>query len=203
MEKEKHYLVAVFDDQDDFLHGVEHIRHAGVKIHEAFTPYPVHRLEDALGYERSLMPVAAFCFGALGTTFAITMQTSMMAIDWPMIIGGKPFLSIPDFVPVSFECTVLFAAFGMVGTFLFSNDLKPYKVPKIFDMRSTDDKLVLAIDLAKNSLSEDQIKMILKEAKAEEVYRKDFTEEENEGSFIKYLIDLFNNGVTRSSRQLS
>jgi hypothetical protein len=148
------------------------------------------------------MPVAAFCFGATGTTLAITMQSSMMGFDWPMVIGGKSFIAIPDFVPVTFESTVLLASFGMVGTFLAIRGFGPTTVPKIFDIRSTDDKLVMAIDLANNSLSEDQIKVVLKEAHAEEVYRKDFTDEDNKRSFFKYLVDLFTKGVTVSSRKI-
>jgi hypothetical protein len=200
MEKDKHFLVGIFGDQDELLHGIEDIRHQGVKIYEVYTPFPIHGLEHALGYERSWMPKAAFAFGFLGLCCAVTMQTWMMGIDWPMNIGGKSFVAVPDFVPVSFEMTVLFAAFGMVGTFLVTRDLKPHGVPRIFDIRSTDDKHVVAIDLANNSLTEEQIASILKDAHAEEIYRRDFTEEENEGNFWKYVVDLFTNGVTRSSR---
>ncbi len=200
MEKDKHYLIGVFSDHDDLLHGIEDMRDKGVKIHEVYSPYPVHGLEHALGYKRSWMPKAAFGFGALGTTLAITMQVSMMAIDWPMIIGGKSYLAVPDFVPVSFEMTVLLAAFGMVGTFLVTRDLKPYKVPRIFDIRATDDKHIVAVDLAANKLSEEQISSLFKEAHAEEVYRRDFADEEKSPSFISYMVDLFTNGVTRSSR---
>jgi hypothetical protein len=203
MEKNKHFLVGIFDDQDDLLHAVGHIRHAGVKIHEVYTPYPIHGLEHELGYERSYMPKAAFLFGATGTTLAITMQTGMMGVDWPMIIGGKSFLAIPDFVPVTFESTVLLASFGMVGTFLVASALHPLKAPRLFDRRSTDDKLVMAIDLGNNSMSEEQIKAILKENHANETYRKDFTDEDNKESFFSYLIDLFTKGVTSSSRKLN
>ncbi len=203
MEKNKHFLVGIFDDQDELLHAVEHIRHAGVKIHEVFTPYPIHTLEHELGYKRSYMPRAAFLFGATGTTLAIAMQSGMMGIDWPMIIGGKSFLAIPDFVPVTFESTVLLASFGMVGTFLVACGLHPLKAPRLFDRRSTDDKLVMAIDLGNNSLSEDQIKAVLKEAHANEIYRKDFTDEDNSESFLTYLVDLFTKGVTSSSRKLN
>jgi Protein of unknown function (DUF3341) len=99
METNKHFLIGVFDEPDTLLHGIEHIRHQGVKIHEVYTPYPVHGLEHALGYKASWMPKAAFVFGATGTTCAVTMQSWMMGIDWPMIIGGKSFIAIPDFVP--------------------------------------------------------------------------------------------------------
>ncbi len=203
MEKNKHFIVGIFNDHDILLSAVKKIRTEGVNIYEVFSPYPVHHLEHALGYTRSRMPVAAFFFGLTGTTCAILMQVLMMGVDWPMIIGGKSFIAVPDFVPVSFEMTVLFSAFGMVGTFLFTRDLKPYKVPRIFDRRSTDDKHVMAIDIADNTKSVEDIKELLTSVNAEEVYNKDFTDEENKGSFISYVIDLFTNGVTSSSRQLN
>ena len=54
-----------------------------------YSPFPVHGIEHALGYKRSFMSVAAFMFGVLGTSLALTMQIGMMGVDWPMIIGGK------------------------------------------------------------------------------------------------------------------
>lgn len=200
MEVDKHYVLGVYSDEDVLKDAVDHVRGKGIAIYEVFTPYPVHGLEHNLGYGHSWLPKAAFMFGALGTTCAIAMQTWMLGVSWPMIIGGKPFIAIPDFVPVSFEMTVLFAAFGMVGSFLVSQDLKPYKVPRIFDRRSTDDKHIVAIDLAKNAMSEEEIKATLQEAGAEEVNRKDFTDEENNPSFFKYLGDLFKYGVRSTSR---
>lgn len=203
MEKDKNFIVGVFDDQDVLIRAIKKVREEGVKIYEVFNPYPVHHLEDALGYSRSRMPVAAFFFGLTGTICAILMQVLMMGVDWPMIIGGKSFIAVPDFVPVTFEMTVLFSAFGMVGTFLFTRDLKPYKVPRVFDRRSTDNKHIMAIDIADNKKSVEEIKSLLAEVQAEEVYDKEFTDEENSGSFFNYVIDLFTNGVTSSSRQLN
>ncbi|MBL7853805.1 MAG: DUF3341 domain-containing protein [Cyclobacteriaceae bacterium] len=174
MDKGKHYLVGVFNDEDVLLHGVEHIREKGVRIEEVYTPFPVHGLDEALGYKRSRLPIAAFLFGMTGTMLALTMQIWMLGFDWPMIIGGKNFASLPPFVPVTFELTVLLAAFGMVGTFMIVSDLKPYKWPRQFDIRSTNDKHVMAIDLASNKLSKDEIARILKENGAEEVNEKNF-----------------------------
>lgn len=174
----QHYIVGVYGDEDVLLSGVKEVRQKGVKIEEVFTPYPIHHLEDALGYKRSRLPVAAFLFGMTGLTLALTMQILMMVVDWPMIIGGKPFFAYPDFVPVAFELSVLLAALGMVATFLIKTDLKPYKLnPRMYDTRSTDDKHVMAVDLDVNkSMSEDQIKEILLASGAEEVNRKDFEE---------------------------
>ena len=80
------------------------------------------------------LPIAAFMFGITGTSLALFTQIWMLGYDWPMIIGGKNFASLPPFVPVIFEFTVLLAALGMVGTFLIASDLKPYKWPRQFDV---------------------------------------------------------------------
>lgn len=174
MEANKRFLVGVYSDEDVLLKAVRKIRSAKVKIYEVFSPFPVHGMDDALGYKRSRLPQAAFLFGALGTILALTMQYWMLGVDWPMIIGGKNFASLPPFIPVTFELTVLLSALGMVGTFMVVSDLKPYKKPRIFDIRITDDKHVIAIDLDLNSITRDEIDNILKESGAEEVNEKIF-----------------------------
>jgi hypothetical protein len=174
MESEKHYIVGIFDNEHHLLHGVKNIREAGVKIQEVFTPYPVHGLDEELGYKRSKLPIAAFMFGALGTSLALLMQIWMMGFDWPMIVGGKNYVSLPSFIPVTFELTVLLSALGMVGVFMVVSDLKPYKKVKTFDIRSTDDKFVMAVDLASNRLEKNQITQILSDNHAIEVYYKEF-----------------------------
>lgn len=174
MEAGKNYLVGVFYDDDVLLHGIPQIREKGVNIEEVFTPFPVHGLEDVLGYARTRLPIVAFLFAMTGMTLAIVCQVSMMVVDWPMIIGGKPFFAYPDIVPVTFEFSVLLSALGMVATFLVISDLKPTKKARIFDIRSTDDKFVMAIDLAKNDKSVEELEAILKSAGADEVNKKDF-----------------------------
>ena len=63
------------------LKAVAEVRNSGVKIHEVYSPFPVHGLEFALGYKRTRMPIAAFMFGFLGLSLAITMQTWMLGVD--------------------------------------------------------------------------------------------------------------------------
>ncbi len=170
----KHYLVGIFDDEDVLLHAVEQIRDKGVKIEEVYSPFPVHGLDEVLGYKRSRLPIAAFLFGMAGMSLALLMQIWMLGYDWPMIIGGKNFASLPPFIPVTFELTVLLSALGMVATFLIVSDMKPYNWPRSFDLRSTDDKHVMAINLGSNKLSKADIGIILKESGAEEVNEKNF-----------------------------
>ncbi len=174
MESNKNFVVGIFDDEDILMSGVEKIREQGVKIHEVYSPFPVHGLDEALGYRRSRLPKAAFLFGMTGTILALFTQTWMLGFDWPMDIGGKNHASLPPFIPVTFEFTVLCSAFGMVITFLIVSGMKPYKWPRQYDLRSTDDKHVMAVDLASNKLSKDEISRILKSSGASEVNEKNF-----------------------------
>lgn len=174
MDSNKNFVVGIFDDEDVLLHAVENLREKEVNIHEVYSPFPVHGLDDALGYRRSRLPIASFLFGLTGTILALSTQIWMLGFDWPMDIGGKNYASLPPFIPVTFEFTVLLAAFGMVITFLIVSDMKPYSWPRQFDLRSTDDKHVMAIDLAHNKLSKDELGSLLKANGASEVNEKNF-----------------------------
>jgi hypothetical protein len=175
MDVNKNFIVGVYDDEVAVMDAVRSLRSKGVKIHEVFTPFPVHGLEEALGYKRSRLPIAAFFFGLTGTGLALLMQIWMLGFDWPMIIGGKNYWSIASFIPVTFELTVLLAALGMVGTFILVSDLKPYKWPRQFDVRSTDDKHVMAIDLAVNTKFDVQeLGRLVRDSGASEVSEKQF-----------------------------
>ena len=160
-EKGVKFVIGIYDDEDVLLDAISSVREEGVNIYEVYSPFPVHGIESRLGYKRSRLSVAAFCFGFLGLCLALTMMIGMTTIDWPMIIGGKDFLPLPVFIPVTFEMTVLLSAFGMVGTFFVVSDLKPWGIPKTFDLRSTDNKHVMAIELDKNSLSETELRKLL------------------------------------------
>lgn len=172
MSQKSNYIVGIFEDEDVLLKAIKRVREGGVQIHEVYSPFPVHGIDDALGYKRSKLSVVAFLFGILGTSLALTMQIGMMTVDWPMIIGGKDYLPLPSFIPVTFELTVLLASFGMVGTFLIMSNLKPWGRPKLFDKRITDDKHVVAIDLGKNKAEESVISGLLREGGASEVNLK-------------------------------
>jgi hypothetical protein len=175
MDVNKNFLVGVFEDEDVLLDAVRTLRTGGVKIHEVYSPFPVHGLDDALGYKKSRLPIAAFMFGITGTCLALLMQIWMLGYDWPMIIGGKDYASLPPFIPVTFELTVLLSALGMVATFMITSDMKPYGSPRQFDIRSTEDKHVMAVDLNVNAgKSQDEITRLLRSAGASEVNTKTF-----------------------------
>ncbi|MEP0987242.1 DUF3341 domain-containing protein [Ekhidna sp.] len=174
MSQGTNYILGVYEDEDVLMDAITSVRESGVKIEEVYSPFPVHGIDDVLGYKRSWLSVAAFLFGITGTILALTMMVGMMGIDWPMIIGGKDYVPIPSFIPVTFEMTVLLASFGMVGTFFVISNLKPWGKPRIYDIRITDDKHIMAIDLDKNDKSEADIKKVLQGSGASEVNNKKF-----------------------------
>ncbi|MCU0430516.1 MAG: DUF3341 domain-containing protein [Cytophagaceae bacterium] len=177
MKEHQDYILGVYDDEDVLVEAVGKVREAGVKIKEVFTPFPVHGLDTALGYKYSNLPVASFIYGATGTITALSTMIWMLGFDWPQDIGGKGHIALPDFIPITFEFTVLLAAHGMVLTFLIVSNLFPWNyAPKMFDARSTDDKFVMAIELDSNSkMTADAIRSVLRESGATEV--NDFKDE--------------------------
>ncbi len=170
----KRFSVGIFDHEDGVKEAVKSMRGEGVKIQEVYSPYAIHGIDELLGYKMSRLPMASFLFGLTGTILALTMLYSMMGFDWPMIIGGKNFAALPPFIPVTFELTVLLAAFGMVFTFFVASDLKPWARPRMYDTRITQDKFAVVVDLDANSKSKDEIDAMLRNAGASEVNEKNY-----------------------------
>jgi hypothetical protein len=168
------FLVGIYDDEDVVLKAVKQVKEAGVRVHEVYSPFPIHGLDVALGHPRTRIGIAAFMFGLSGTLTGLAMISYMEKFDWPMIVGGKDSFSFPVYIPVIFELTVLFSALGMVFSFLITNKLGPTQRPLMFDLRTTDNKFAMAIDLEKNKLSEGEIENVLKSSGAAEVNLKQF-----------------------------
>ncbi len=140
------FLLGKFKTPDKVVSSVTALQSEGVKVYDVYSPFPIHGMEKLLGFKRSRLTTAAFYFGMTGTTLALLMQVFMLVWDWPIDIGGKPNFQGPALAPVTFELTVLFCAFGMVGTFLAVSKMFPWKTPVLFDQRVTDDVFVVAID---------------------------------------------------------
>ncbi|MEN9729013.1 MAG: hypothetical protein RLZ91_130 [Bacteroidota bacterium] len=172
MSSTTNYILGVYDDEDEVLHAVTAVKAQGIKIEDVFTPFPIHGLDVAVGHARTRLPIAAFMFGSLGMVSALALISYTMVFDWPMIIGGKDFFALPNWIPVTFEGTVLFTAFGLVTTFCVSNNLYPGNKAEPLDLRITDDKFVMAINVDKNKVSAADIKKALKDSGAIEVNTK-------------------------------
>ena len=168
----KKFTLGVFDDPDKLLHAIDKLKKKGVKIFDCYTPFPVHNLDKALGYERSNLTIGAFICGFLGALSGFTLAYSMNVMDWPMIIGGKPnnINVFTSFIPVIFELTILFTAFGMVGLFFMRSRMFHGIKEDLLDVRQTNDRLLLAIDNeVDQTISNSDIISLLKDEGAVEV----------------------------------
>lgn len=153
------YITAYYLDEEDLLKGIKKIRDNGLQIGDVLTPFPVHGLDKALRLKRSRLTRVAFIGGAVGALLGFAFQAWVFTVDYPLNIGGKPFFSVPSFIPVTFEMTVLFAAFSMVAAFLITNKLGPGAKALIHDERATDDHFVVVIKVAENSTGEEISRM--------------------------------------------
>ena len=143
----KKFAVACYDDEAVLFPAVEKVRHSGYKLHDVYTPFPVHGLDVALGHKESDLHVAGFCFGLTGTATALSFMSWIFTKDWSINYGGKPYFALPAFIPITFELTVLFAAVGMVMTYCYLNQIMPGVKKHIFHPRQTDDLFVIAIEI--------------------------------------------------------
>ena len=125
-------LLASFDYLDSIVDSIHELRKAGFKDLTAFSAFPEHHIEDALGYGQSPVRVWTLVGGLTGaaTGFAFTTWTSM---DWPLVTGGKPIVSIVAYVVLAFELTVLFGALStLIGLFI-NMRLPNFRNPLVYD----------------------------------------------------------------------
>ena len=103
-------VTALFDTPDAVLHAATETTKAGYTQYDVNTPYPVHGMDGAMKLRQSRLGFFALAFGLLGTISAVGLMTWVTLVDYPLVIGGKPFWSWPAFVPIAFEITVLLAS---------------------------------------------------------------------------------------------
>lgn len=138
------YLAAVFGREIDLVAATAEARRNGFEVHDVFTPYPVHGIDQAAGLRPSRLTWIALAAGALGLGSGLALQIWTSAYDWPLNVGGKPFNSFPLFIPVAFELTVLFSGVIAIGTLLVANRMWLFSRRRVFD-RVTDDRFVLVL----------------------------------------------------------
>ena len=167
-------LYGIFDDEEVLLSSVKQIRSNNIEIEEVFSPFPIHGLDKALGLKETRMAITAFIYGCLGLSLGALMIYNIMIVDWPQNIGGKPnwtfYHNMPAFVPILFECTVMFAAHLMSITYLIRCGLFPGGKSESPDPRTTDDKFLMVINVDGDTSS---VKEMLTKTGASEINEKD------------------------------
>jgi hypothetical protein len=142
-------LLAEFESAGDLLHACEQMREAGYKKWDAHSPFPVHGLDRAMGLRPSRLPWIVLVLALAGAAAGMGLQGWVSAIDYPLIISGKPFFSWQAFVPITFEFTILFGAIASVFGMLMLN-----RLPRWHDVRFTskrfekvtDDRFFIFVD---------------------------------------------------------
>ncbi len=119
----KRYVIGFFESDKTILKAVRMLKKEGVKIYDAYTPYAVHGLDEAMGLRRSRLGIVTFFAGAIGCAIALLFQVWTSAFDWPVNVGGKPGNSWPAFIPVTFELTVLIGGLVTVAAFFMRSKL--------------------------------------------------------------------------------
>lgn len=138
-------LVAGFATEHDILHATQSAREHGWSIVDVYTPYAVHGLDRAMGLLPSRLPWACLICGLIGTLFAFWFQYWALAVNWPINVGGRPWNSLPAYVPVAFEVMVLFGGFGVALAFFIRCGLWPGKQALVPAAGVTDDRFVLIL----------------------------------------------------------
>jgi hypothetical protein len=120
-------LMAEFDSPDALLVAAQRAYEAGYRRMDAYSPFPVEGLAEAIGFHRSGLPLVVLIGGIVGGLGGYLMQYYLSVIDYPLNIGGRPLHSAPSFIPVTFELTILIAALAAVLGLLALNGLPmPY-----------------------------------------------------------------------------
>jgi len=147
----KKFVVGCFDDEAVLFGAVKKVRTAGFKIHDVYTPMPIHGLDKALGLRDTSIHTAGFLYAITGTATALGGIGYVFTYDWPINFGGKPHFSLPAWIPITFELTVLFSSIGMVLTFCYLCQMAPFVKKHHFNLRATDDLFVMVIECTPKS----------------------------------------------------
>ncbi|HJU82708.1 MAG TPA: quinol:electron acceptor oxidoreductase subunit ActD [Holophagaceae bacterium] len=147
-------LRADFADPDELLAAVRFIRSKGLKVYDTYTPFPVHGMDEALEEPASRLPWVTGIMGLLGCTGAAALQYWTSVVDYPVVIGGKPLNSVPAFLPLLFELTVLIGGLGTVATFLLLSRMRPRMRTRNLHKGANDDRFILVAELGRGTTFE-------------------------------------------------
>ncbi|MBI2815790.1 MAG: DUF3341 domain-containing protein [Acidobacteria bacterium] len=139
-------VLGIFENESSLLKATRESRQSGVKIVDAYTPYAVHGLDEAMGLRPSRLPWVCFGAAIVGLALKLWFEYWATMTDWPINIGGKPWDSLPAFVPVTFEVMVLAAGLTTVFAFLVISRLRPAKRPVLVASGITDNRFVLVLE---------------------------------------------------------
>ena len=165
-------VMAEFDNPSDLVAAAKQTYEAGYRRINGYSPYPIEELSEAIGFTHSSLPLIVFIGGVLGGVGGFFMQYWIEVINYPLIVGGKPYNSWPAFIPITFECTVLVAAFSAVLGMLVLNKL-PQPYHPVFNAPNfalaTRDRFFLVIEANDAKFEHGKVMEFMKTLGAQEV----------------------------------
>ena len=165
-------LIAEFQSAKDLLEASKATHEAGYRKVDAFSPFPIEGLAEAIGFPKTRLPIIVFCGGLFGCCGGFFLQWWPNVIGYPLNIGGKPFDSWPAFIPITFEMTILFAALSATFGMLALN-LLPAPYHPVFNLeafaRASMDKFFLLIESTDPKFDRERTKQFLTELNPREV----------------------------------
>lgn len=168
------FKIGIFEEEEKFISSIKSLQEKEIKIHDVFTPYPVHEVFHLLK-RRSRLPTAAYFFGLIAILSVLAFLYYTSVINWPIVYGGKPFNSFPSFIVVTIVLTIFTVTIASLAAFSARSNLFPGRENTIFDERATDDKFVIVVDTAKDDkLLADDAEALMKKNGATEVLDKEF-----------------------------
>ena len=149
MSAQSYGLIATYDSAAGLYQAAQLVRDAGYKQWDCITPFPVHGLDTAMGLKRSVVPRFSLVGGITGFFTGMSLIWWTGAVDYPLIVGGKPYFSPMFAFPVAYELTILFTAFATIGGMFFLNGLPKHYHPVLkYDQikRGMDDLFFIVIE---------------------------------------------------------
>lgn len=137
-------LAAIFEEEHKVVEAARKSRDLGMTKFDAISPYPIHGMEEACGIKRSSIPYITFGASLTGLFVGLYITWYTSVADWPINVGGKPLFSLPAFIPILFELTILFAALTSVAAMFYFTGM-PRINPPVIDPDLTSHKFAIFV----------------------------------------------------------
>lgn len=173
MAKYQSGVAAIFNDEAQVLKAANKAREMGFKKFEAISPYPIHGMEEACGIKRSWIPYVTFVMALIGLSSGLLLTWWTSAVNWPLNVGGKPAFSLPAFIPIVFELTILFAALSSVAALFYACGI-PKIDPPVIHPDLTCHKFAIFIPSNDSGFDEQKISEVFRSLGALEVRKAEF-----------------------------
>jgi hypothetical protein len=152
--------IGVFESEAELVSAIDESRAKDLQVVDAYTPYPIHGIDERIGIGRSRLTLVCFAAGLTGLIVGLGFQYWTSASNWPINVGGKPFDSLPAFIPVGFELTVLFGGLATAFFLMARSRLWPGKRSRALE-GVTDGRFALVIARKDATLASSELRALL------------------------------------------